>query len=298
MSLQDASRLLIAMCASTPLAQNSAVQAVERFEDLPCTSDEAENLGLASQFSAPIKLMPLASFRGHHTFGHALETLLQIAGDQRLFPNLAMNEGAAPKDSAAKLNSNFVEINFYRPVPAVVVRYQVAAAHRRVLAYGLNFGSESERYIDLVEKRKAGGKAVVTTIGENVLYKVGKAIGASSDFERIWQEITKHLTAGVELYGWSRDVGFTLTKFVIIDISATSIKILPSTSRRERPRSIAKADFETVFKLWSAYCAGMLKRSEVARRSHNATYIFGILKSLGGRAANTSRPLGKDHLGE
>lgn len=177
MTFQDASRLLIAVCGSTPLEANSAKQAVKRFESLRCTAQGTTSAKGYSRGREEQKLMPLAQFPEDHSFGAALETLLVIASDQKLF---LPRSGKSELTDSQLINSNivlgFVEVRFYRPLPAALIQYQLGGYFRQTWSYGLSIGDDGERYIGIVKEKGAGGKTVVTTIDQDVLWKVGGAI--------------------------------------------------------------------------------------------------------------------------
>lgn len=70
-----------------------------------------------------------------------------------------------------------------------------------------------------------------------------------SNFEGVWLDIRRHLKVGTEVQGWSRDKGYTTTRFEIVDVSPASITI--SSSTVSQPRPIAKSDCAKVYELWA-----------------------------------------------
>jgi hypothetical protein len=96
-------------------------------------------------------------------------------------------------------------------------------------------------------------------------------------FEGVWADLRYRLKPRTIVRNWSILKGDTGGEFKIDHVDGGSITVIPE---KRRPRSISKADFERVYRVWSAYKAGSISRTALTPISQNSTYILSLFHWL------------------
>jgi hypothetical protein len=97
-------------------------------------------------------------------------------------------------------------------------------------------------------------------------------------FAEEWSRI-RLIPAGQEIPHWSVE-GRVHGSFNISGVDSDAVIVKSGKINGER--RIPKADFQTVFVVWEAYCDGDIPRSHINDLTLNSTYILGILNWIKG----------------
>jgi hypothetical protein len=100
----------------------------------------------------------------------------------------------------------------------------------------------------------------------------------TTEFETTWTEIARRLQPGAVIRNWGSARGYTGGTFNIDNVDRSSITV--SGGDMKMPRCVSKGDFEKVYRVWGAYCAGNIPRSKMTSLSQNTTYILGVLRFI------------------
>lgn len=96
-------------------------------------------------------------------------------------------------------------------------------------------------------------------------------------FEGVWADLRYRLKPRTTIPNWSILKGDTGGEFRIDHVDGGSITVIPEG---RKPRSISKADFERIYRMWPAYKTGSISRTELTPMSQNSTYILSLFHWL------------------
>ena len=164
-------RLLIGLCAATPLETDSPVKAVQRFESL---SGGLTHTELSKNLRPKDIALPLDALEETHRFGAALRKLLEAAGDGTL---LAVNH----KGQHKIFTEGYLRVAFFLPIPAARIEHAVGVWVRKTWSYGPTH-IIGPQYLSAVRQNSLGGQSRVVEIDETALETLGWAL-AKNQYE-------------------------------------------------------------------------------------------------------------------
>jgi DNA-binding transcriptional ArsR family regulator len=165
---EAAVRLLLGLCAITPLEPDSPVKAVKRFESL---SGGLINTELSKSLRPKDISLPLDRLKEEHTLGAALHKLLEAAGDGTL---LAVDQ----KGQRKVFTEGYLRVAFFLPVPAARIEHALGGWVRKTWAYGPTH-ILGPQYLSVVRQKGLGGRSRTIEIDETALETLGWSLATN-----------------------------------------------------------------------------------------------------------------------